>query len=345
MILKQSWPLQPLRWLSVAPFTRHKSSAQPAKSRIARGSRAKPSSKKTSALTAGARITPGSRHHNSLVTFRAYARRVPLCPSSTVYRGTEYEYCVLDSLQRLGFVLTRTGRKSDAGIDLQGHWKLEQMDKPVPVIVQCKAWTRCMTPLHVRELRGALQGAAVGPGVLGLLASQKEATNGVLAAIRASSKPLGYVTVLANGRVEQLVWNTKAEQWGLTGFGVAMRHSAEPEAHELHVERRGRRGMKKVSVEKTQKDIQLLWQGKPIYPGSEALGGLERLRALEPAVQPKQRKRGRPKAMTEASAMALGAQKFYQSHSDVKGTNVDVLPPGHPSGSGRGRPKKDSTAK
>ncbi|KAF2259001.1 hypothetical protein CC78DRAFT_449711, partial [Lojkania enalia] len=171
---------------------------------------------------------PGSPYHNSLPSFLAYASRVNLSPTKTVYVGTHYEYVTALSLLRLGFSLLRTGRKSDAGIDLIGHWLLPPLRSPIPVIVQCKARNITLSPKHVRELEGALQGVPPewrGKDVLGLLVTTRGATRGVLEALGRNRKAMGFVKVSREGTVEQFVWNKAAGERGLEGVGVTVRHT------------------------------------------------------------------------------------------------------------------------
>ncbi|KAF2467355.1 uncharacterized protein BDR25DRAFT_234784 [Lindgomyces ingoldianus] len=194
-------------------------------------------------------ITPGSAHHNSLPSFLEYANRVNLSPSKTVYVGTHYEYVAALSLLRLGFSLLRTGRKSDAGIDLIGHWILPQLPEPLPVIVQCKARSCGLAPKHVRELEGAFQGTPAEwrkKDVLGLLVTTQKATRGVLEALGMNRWPMGFVKVSRTGTVEQFLWNRKNGK-----------------------KRRRNAGQYKDAG--ARKDIQLTWMGEPIFPDREGL--------------------------------------------------------------------------
>ncbi len=102
-------------------------------------------------------VSHGSKHHDSLASYLEYADRKNLDPTSTVHVGTTYEYIVLEALQRLGFLLKRIGRRSDAGIDLIGYWALQPLRAPMPTVVQCKATNRLCGPVLIRELVGTLQ--------------------------------------------------------------------------------------------------------------------------------------------------------------------------------------------
>lgn len=233
-------------------------------------------------------ISPGSTHHNSLPSFLEYATRKNLAPTRTVYVGTHYEYTVALSLLRLGFSLLRTGRRSDAGIDLIGHWVLPPLREPLPIIAQCKVRTRGCTcsPQNIRELEGSFQGIPADwrkKDVLGLLVTTQNASRGVLDALRRSRWPLGFVKISREGAIEQFLWNQVASQRGLEGVGVTTRHtpkallgsSQEQESNEGNGLMKTRKGRKKVAEKfknaGTVKDIQLTWIGTPIFPEREGL--------------------------------------------------------------------------
>lgn len=171
-------------------------------------------------------IDPGSEHHNDLPSFTAYAKRLSLSESSTVYVGTRYEYVVASSLSRLGFQLTRTGRQSDRGIDLLGHWHVPSLPSPLRVLLQCKAYNKKLTPANVRELEGSFTGAPAGwqgEGVLGFLATTSPATQGMRDALGRSRLPVGFLQIDSEGKVLQFLWNHEAGQRGLEGLGVTTR--------------------------------------------------------------------------------------------------------------------------
>jgi hypothetical protein len=228
-------------------------------------------------------VSPGSIHHNSLATFLEYANRVGLTPSKTVYKGTHYEYTAALSLLRLGFSLTRTGRRSDGGIDLIGHWMLPQLDAPLPVILQCKARQASCGPRHIRELEGAFQG--IPPDwrkrdVLGLLVTTQKHTKGLLAQLQGSRWPMGFVKITEEGVIEQFLWNQAATTRGLEGIGVTLRHTPRIFLPESAIKEQGEEGLgwnvkrrkKKVDVSGTDTDIQLTWMGRPIFPERHGLG-------------------------------------------------------------------------
>ncbi|KAI9886663.1 MAG: hypothetical protein M1823_001506 [Watsoniomyces obsoletus] len=198
--------------------------------------------------------TPNATHqpqqnHHDLPSFLAYADRVGLPTTSTVYVGTHYEYTVLESLSRFGVNLSRIGGRSDHGVDLVGHWTLPIPHPPVPttllpssrssssppkmrMLVQCKSLHRRPGPYLIRELEGAFNGAPVGylrgttgSSVLGLLAAPKEATAGVREAMGRSRLPLLFAMIgNMDGRVMQLLWNQRAKDVGLDGLGVGVRY-------------------------------------------------------------------------------------------------------------------------
>ncbi|KAI4753601.1 hypothetical protein E4T52_01603 [Aureobasidium sp. EXF-3400] len=186
-------------------------------------------------------ITPGSLHHTSLSEFLSYADAVTLSPTSTVYRGTHYEYTVANALERLAFSLTRVGRASDLGIDLLGTWAVPSRPVPLNVLIQCKA--EAPKPSMVRELEGAVVGAPVayrGEGTVAILAAAKEATKGIRDAVGRSRLPMAYLNITTEGRVRQFVWNHAAVECGLEGVGVALRYLANDES-----------------------DVSLTWKGMP----------------------------------------------------------------------------------
>ncbi|KAI4716570.1 hypothetical protein E4T48_07229 [Aureobasidium sp. EXF-10727] len=191
-------------------------------------------------------ISHGSQHHASLAEFLSYADTANLSPTSTVYRGTLYEYTVLDALKRLAFSLTRVGRASDLGIDLLGTWSIPSRPRPLNVLIQCKA--EAPKPSMIRELEGAVVGAPVryrGEGTMAVLAAAKEATKGVRDALGRSRLPMAYLNVTTEGRVRQFVWNHAAVECGLEGLGVALRYLANGES-----------------------EVALTWKGMPWSPSS-----------------------------------------------------------------------------
>ncbi|KAK4156204.1 hypothetical protein C8A00DRAFT_30899 [Chaetomidium leptoderma] len=166
-----------------------------------------------------------SPHHTDLPTFLAHAARTNLDRSSTVYVGTHFEYTVLLALARYGLSLRRVGGVSDCGIDLLGTWSIPI----ILILTQCKAVQR-PGPHLVRELEGAFVGAPAGwrgmsGGVVGLLVTEKHATKGIREALARSRWPMGFVACSREGRVEQFLWNRRAEEEaGLEGLGVGMRY-------------------------------------------------------------------------------------------------------------------------
>ncbi|KAH0260470.1 hypothetical protein KCU91_g14605, partial [Aureobasidium melanogenum] len=190
--------------------------------------------------------THGSLHHASLSEFLSYADTVNLSPTSTVYRGTHYEYTVAEALERLAFSLTRVGRASDLGIDLLGSWALPSRPKPLNVLIQCKA--EAPKPSMVRELEGAVVGAPVryrGEGTIAILAAAKEATKGVRDAVGRSGLPMAYLNVTTEGKIRQFVWNHAAVECGLEGVGVALRYLVDGDS-----------------------EVALTWKGVPWSPSS-----------------------------------------------------------------------------
>ena len=184
-----------------------------------------------------------SPHHNDLASFLAYAARTNLDPASTVYVGTHFEYTTCAALARYGFALRRVGGASDFGIDLLGTWSLPPSragsgsapspspppppPPPLRVLAQCKAVQK-PGPHLIRELEGAFVGAPAGwrgpEGVLGLLVTVRPATKGIREALGRSRWPMGFVACSREGRLEQVLWNRRAEEEGLEGLGVGIRY-------------------------------------------------------------------------------------------------------------------------
>ena len=192
-------------------------------------------------------IIAGSDKHNSLKSFLDYAEKTGLDQSTTVYVGLHYEYTVIESLKRLKFELTRTGRSSDLGIDLVGHWTLPAFPSATRVLLQCKK--EKPQPKHIRELEGAFIGAPAGwrgEGVTAFLVAAKEATKGTRDAISRSRWPIGFLNITTDGIVKQLLWNQKCTNAGLEGVGVGVRH---------------RQGERDTAGDE---EITLLWDGRPV---------------------------------------------------------------------------------
>ena len=172
-----------------------------------------------------------SPSHSSLSTFLQYAHSTGLSPDSTVYVGTYYEYLCALSLRRLGFSLTRTGGRSDAGIDLLGSWSLPGLTSPLKCIVQCKNLKAKAAPNLIRELEGAFVGAPTGwkgEGVVSVLCARKEATKGVRDAIRCARRGIVWCHIEeveeGLGRVRQLFWNQRVSAEGADSVGIGVRY-------------------------------------------------------------------------------------------------------------------------
>lgn len=171
---------------------------------------------------------PPTTNHNNLASFLSYAERSGLDPKSTLYVGTHYEYTVSQVLSRYGFYLQRVGGHSDYGIDLLGTWTVPSSSEPLKVLIQCKAIARKSSPNLVRELEGAFVGAPVGwkgHGVLGIFVTEKPATKGVRDSLGRSRWPMVFMSCSREGRVQQMLWNRRAEEEGLEGLGVGLRHA------------------------------------------------------------------------------------------------------------------------
>ncbi|KAH6687932.1 hypothetical protein F5X68DRAFT_133611 [Plectosphaerella plurivora] len=174
---------------------------------------------------------PPNTQHTDLTSFLAYASRTGLDTSSTVYVGTHYEYTVGLSLARYGLTARRVGGPSDFGIDLLGTWSLPSQPQPLRVILQCKGGTQKIGPSLIRELEGSFVGAPPGwrapSKVLAFLVSEKPATKGVRDSLGRSSWPMGYISCSRDGLIKQMIWNRRAEENGLEGIGVSVRHAVD----------------------------------------------------------------------------------------------------------------------
>jgi hypothetical protein len=220
---------------------------RPSSLRLLRQAKQSPCKYSENAATEGL-VYPDSQspNHRDLPSFLEYATRIDMDPTSTTYVGTHYEYTVQIALERLGMSLKRIGGKSDYGIDLLGTWSVPSAPQPLKVLIQCKAFARKIEPSQARELEGAFVGAPMGwrgAGVLGLLVSQKSATKGVREALGRSRWPMGYVLCGADGKIQQMLWNRRAEQESLEGIEV---------------------GLKYVGGDRNGKEVVLMWKGEPI---------------------------------------------------------------------------------
>lgn len=183
-----------------------------------------------------------SSQHKDLVTFLAHAKRTGLDEESTVYVGTHYEYTVAQALARYGFHLKRIGGASDFGIDLLGTWTPPSTSHRLKILIQCKAGA-LIGPRMIRELEGAFVGAPAGwrgKGVLAWLVGERPATKGVREGLGRSKWPMGYVFCERGARVRQVIWNRRAEEEGLEGFGVTSRFVDAGDVQELVLMRNGR---------------------------------------------------------------------------------------------------------
>ena len=176
-----------------------------------------------------------SKDHNDLTTFLAYVERTRLNKRSTVYKGTHYEYTIGETLSQYGFYLRRVGGASDRGMDLLGTWAIPGTTNSMKVIVQCKAGSRSPGPTNVRELKGALKAAPPGwrgTDLLGILVSEKPATKGVQDELH-TDVPLVYGCCSREGDVVQLLWNHRAQEIGLEGLSVGVRHMGDSQAKQI----------------------------------------------------------------------------------------------------------------
>jgi hypothetical protein len=200
-------------------------------------------------------LIQGTQEHNDLASFLAFAEKKRLDTKTTVYKGTHYEYTVMESLKQFGFVLHRTGKSNDKGIDLLGHWRLPGKPYEIKVLVQCKV-SRGM-PSTIREMEGAYAGAPSewqGDNVLALLASSKALTKGVLEGVQRSPSSLGALHVETDGLARQFIWNSIAGERGLSGIGVTTKYQEVP-ANTSTADTSG--------AKQTVRTVALTWKGQP----------------------------------------------------------------------------------
>lgn len=155
--------------------------------------------------------TKSSLSHTSLQSFIDYASASNLNRSSTVYKGTLFEYTVLETLTGYGFQLYRTGGNDDKGIDLRGSWHLSPTTH-LDVAIQCKHEAKKIGPKYVRELGGI---KAPNTTLL-MLASFNTYTPLAIQALMASTSPLCLGVIepdnqdFGMGRLRQMIWNVAA---------------------------------------------------------------------------------------------------------------------------------------
>ncbi|GAB7332446.1 hypothetical protein MBLNU13_g04250t1 [Cladosporium sp. NU13] len=204
--------------------------------------------------TAAKALIQSSNEHNDLQSFLAFAKQKGLSSETAVYKGTLYEYTVMEALKQFGFHLHRTGKSNDKGIDLLGVWRLPGKPYEIKVLVQCKL-SRGM-PATIRELEGGYSGAPSewqGDSVLALLATSKCLTKGVLEGIQRSQSSLGALHIEPNGLPRQFVWNSVAGERGLAGVGVTAKYEEAPSNGDTTP----------VGIKKTIKTVALTWKGQP----------------------------------------------------------------------------------
>ncbi|WYZ45418.1 hypothetical protein EsH8_VIII_000734 [Colletotrichum jinshuiense] len=132
------------------------------------------------------------------------------------------------TLSQYGIHAVRVGGASDHGIDLLGTWALPSHTERLRIILQCKGGSQRVGPSLIRELEGSFIGAPVGwrsDGVIAFMVSEKAASKGVRESLSRSRWPMGFISCSKDGVVQQMIWNQRAEEEGLRGMGVTMRHS------------------------------------------------------------------------------------------------------------------------
>lgn len=197
------------------------------------------------AYTSSAVKTKSPPSHSSLESFIHHASLQKMDVESTVFRGTMYEYTVLQALTQIRFDLYRTGGADDKGIDLRGTWRLldedddddddedrEIANHAIPVVCQCKNEAKKIGPKHVRELCGI----ARSRDTLLVLASASHYTEKALQTCMASKDPVCLLVVDRfddGGGLRQIVWNVAARGM-LEGLEVRSVHDAATVALKLY---------------------------------------------------------------------------------------------------------------
>jgi hypothetical protein len=82
--------------------------------------------------------------------------------------------------------------------------------------------------------------------VVGLLVTEKPATKGIREALGRSRWPMGFVACSRAGRVEQFLWNRRAEEEGLEGVEVRVKY-----------------------LEDGGRNLVLMWKGRALEPVME----------------------------------------------------------------------------
>lgn len=219
-----------------------------------RATRKRKSTDESSGTPPRLRLARPAQTHHDLLSFLEHAARHKLSTTTSVYKGTYFEYLVADVFKRYDFTLNRTGRANDLGIDLIGTWRLPQDYRELKVLVQCKCSKP--SPSMVRELEGAYVGAPAGwrgPDVMGILVSAWPATEGVRASLQRSRLPLGFVQITLDGVPKQFLWNHVAKEANLAGVSVTSTYNmAKPSTTGAQH-----------ATPSVSEAISLLWMGKP----------------------------------------------------------------------------------
>ncbi|KAF1823641.1 uncharacterized protein K489DRAFT_394181 [Dissoconium aciculare CBS 342.82] len=172
-------------------------------------------------------LLQSSLNHHDLASFLEHASRTKLKTTTSVYKGTHYEYTAAEALKTYNFDLRRIGRSNDLGIDLLGIWRLPQEPRELKVLIQCKMSKP--SPSMVRELEGAYVGAPAGwrgNDVMGMLISVHPTTAGVRESMQRSRLPLCFAQITATGEVLQFLWNSAAKETRLTGMSATTIYDA-----------------------------------------------------------------------------------------------------------------------
>ncbi|KAG0358408.1 hypothetical protein BGZ54_010419 [Gamsiella multidivaricata] len=164
--------------------------------------------------------------HNDLESFEGLDHNT----SSTIYRGTLFEYQTQEILKKhLGIYTQRSAGNGDLGIDLRGTWFLPlsasaepgDMVRHLKVIVQCKKMSSKVGPKFVRELQGSLSYET--QPTMAILAISSEFTKQALLPYAKSLWPMALVVIdTKKQECRKLMWNRAAEKV-MHGLQVATR--------------------------------------------------------------------------------------------------------------------------
>ncbi|XP_065840920.1 uncharacterized protein [Oscarella lobularis] len=122
---------------------------------------------------------------------------------SAVQKGRRFELAVVELLSRYRFVVEHTGGSNDRGVDFRGYWRPSERIS-LPVIGQCKAYSRRLRPCEVREMEGTAR-LHSAPPTLALLVSSNGFSVGSTSLLRSLTSPIALATISLNDASANLV--------------------------------------------------------------------------------------------------------------------------------------------